>query len=54
MKVPGLSREVVQRLLEVHPETLGQAGRIPGVTPAALAVLGAYLNRPSFTKLASH
>jgi tRNA uridine 5-carboxymethylaminomethyl modification enzyme len=54
MKVPGLSKEVVQRLLEVHPETLGQAGRIPGVTPAALAVLGVYLNRPSFTKLASH
>lgn len=54
MKVPGLSREVVQRLLEVRPETLGQAGRIPGVTPAALAVLGAYLNRPSFTKSASH
>ena len=54
MKVPGLSREVVQRLLEVRPETLGQAGRIPGVTPAALAVLGAYLNRPSFTNSASH
>ena len=54
MKVPGLSREVVERLLQVHPETLGQAGRIPGVTPAALAVLGVYLNRPSFTKTASH
>ena len=54
MKVPGLSREVVERLLQVRPETLGQAGRIPGVTPAALAVLGAYLNRPSFTKSASH
>ena len=44
-RVPGLSREVVQRLTQVRPETLGQASRIPGVTPAALAVLGAYLSR---------
>lgn len=44
-KVPGLSREIVQRCLEVQPETLGQAERIPGVTPAAIAVLGAYLTR---------
>lgn len=43
--VPGLSREVVQRLLQVRPETLGQASRIPGVTPAAVAVLGAFLDR---------
>ena len=43
--VPGLSREVVQRLFEVRPETLGQASRIPGMTPAAVAVLGAYLGR---------
>jgi tRNA uridine 5-carboxymethylaminomethyl modification enzyme len=41
--VPGLSREVTQRLSQVRPETLGQASRIPGVTPAAVAVLGAYL-----------
>ncbi len=43
--VPGLSREVVERLSEVGPETLGQAGRVPGVTPAAVAVLGAYVKR---------
>ena len=43
--VPGLSREVVQRLAQVRPETLGQASRIPGVTPAAIAVLGAYLSK---------
>lgn len=43
--VPGLSREVVQRLTQIRPETLGQASRIPGVTPAAVAVLGAYLTR---------
>jgi tRNA uridine 5-carboxymethylaminomethyl modification enzyme len=45
--VPGLSREMVQRLSEVKPETLGQAGRIPGVTPAAVAVIAAYLDRGS-------
>jgi tRNA uridine 5-carboxymethylaminomethyl modification enzyme len=44
-KVPGLSREVVQRLSQVRPETLGQASRVPGVTPAAVAVLGAFLGR---------
>jgi tRNA uridine 5-carboxymethylaminomethyl modification enzyme len=44
-RVPGLSREVVQRLSQVHPETLGQASRIPGVTPAAVAVLGVFLGR---------
>jgi tRNA uridine 5-carboxymethylaminomethyl modification enzyme len=43
--VPGLSREAIQRLSQVRPETLGQASRVPGVTPAAVAVLGAYLNR---------
>jgi tRNA uridine 5-carboxymethylaminomethyl modification enzyme len=45
--LPGLSREVVQRLREVRPETLGQAGRIPGVTPAAVAVISAALDRVS-------
>jgi tRNA uridine 5-carboxymethylaminomethyl modification enzyme len=46
-RVPGLSREAVQRLTQVRPETLGQASRIPGITPAAVAVLGAYLGRLS-------
>lgn len=44
-RVPGLSREMVERFSEARPETLGQAQRIPGVTPAAVAVVGAYLNR---------
>ncbi len=44
-RVPGLSREVVQRLSQVRPDTLGQALRIPGVTPAAVAVLAAYVGR---------
>jgi tRNA uridine 5-carboxymethylaminomethyl modification enzyme len=44
-RVPGLSREALQRLVQVRPETLGQASRIPGMTPAAVAVLGAFLGR---------
>jgi tRNA uridine 5-carboxymethylaminomethyl modification enzyme len=47
--IPGLSREMVERLSSVRPSTLGQASRIPGVTPAAVAVLGAYLDRPRCT-----
>jgi tRNA uridine 5-carboxymethylaminomethyl modification enzyme len=37
--IPGLSREMVERLSQVRPATLGQASRIPGVTPAAVALL---------------
>ena len=44
-RVPGLSREVVQRLTQIRPDTLGQALRIPGMTPAAVAVLAAYVGR---------
>ena len=44
--VPGLSREMVDRLTEVRPATLDQASRVPGVTPAAVAVIAAYLDRP--------
>ncbi len=44
-RVPGLSREIVQRLFQIRPDTLGHALRIPGVTPAAVAVLSAYLGR---------
>ena len=42
--IPGLSREVTDKLDRVRPTTLGQAARIPGVTPAAVAVLDCYLN----------
>ena len=45
--VAGLSREVVERLTEIRPETLAQAGRIPGVTPAAVAVIASYVDRES-------
>ena len=43
--VPGLSREIVERLTQVRPATLGQALRVPGVTPAAVAVIAAYVSR---------
>ena len=43
-QIPGLSNEVRQKLTRVRPTTLGQAGRVPGVTPAAVAVLDVYLS----------
>jgi tRNA uridine 5-carboxymethylaminomethyl modification enzyme len=43
--IPGLSKEVVERLREVQPETLGQASRIPGVTPAAISLLSVAVER---------
>ncbi len=42
-RIPGISREVGERLTRVRPATLGQAARIPGVTPAAVAILDVYL-----------
>ncbi len=36
---PGLSREIVEKLTEVRPETIGQALRIPGITPAAVSII---------------
>ncbi len=42
--VPGLSREIRDKLERVRPIDLGQAARIPGVTPAAIAVLDVYLS----------
>lgn len=43
--VPGLSREVAERLTTVRPRTVGQAARVPGVTPAAVAIVAARLKR---------
>jgi tRNA uridine 5-carboxymethylaminomethyl modification enzyme len=43
--IPGLSREMVERLTAIRPGTVGQAARIPGVTPAAMAVLTSRLSR---------
>jgi tRNA uridine 5-carboxymethylaminomethyl modification enzyme len=44
--IAGLSREMVERLSSVRPSTLGHASRIPGVTPAAIAIIAAQLDRP--------
>ena len=37
--IPGLSNEMVERLRAARPETLDQASRVPGITPAALSAL---------------
>jgi tRNA uridine 5-carboxymethylaminomethyl modification enzyme len=42
-KVSGLSREVVEKLTRVRPLTLGQAARIPGITPAAVSLMNVYI-----------
>jgi tRNA uridine 5-carboxymethylaminomethyl modification enzyme len=43
--IPGLSREMVERLTAARPSTLAAAGRVPGVTPAALAALLVHARR---------
>jgi tRNA uridine 5-carboxymethylaminomethyl modification enzyme len=43
--VPGLSNEARAKLQTARPRTVGQAGRLDGMTPAALAILAAYLRR---------
>lgn len=43
--VPGLSREMVERLSTARPQTLAAAGRIPGITPAALSALLVHVRR---------
>ena len=45
--IPGISREVGEKLERVRPATLGQAARIPGVTPAAVALLDVYMSLAS-------
>jgi tRNA uridine 5-carboxymethylaminomethyl modification enzyme len=42
-EVSGLSREVVERLGQVKPDSLGQASRVPGITPAAISILSIHL-----------
>jgi tRNA uridine 5-carboxymethylaminomethyl modification enzyme len=47
LQVAGLSNEVRQKLTEARPATIGQAGRIPGVTPAAISILLIHLKKRS-------
>jgi len=48
--VPGLSNEVRAKLQAARPRTVGQAGRLDGLTPAALGILAAYLRREARRK----
>jgi len=47
-KVRGLSAEVRQKLSDHRPETIGQAGRIPGITPAAISLLMVHLKKSAY------
>src|SRR5207237_3965460 len=38
-KMPGLSREIVEKLSRIRPQSIAQASRIPGITPAAISIL---------------
>jgi tRNA uridine 5-carboxymethylaminomethyl modification enzyme len=49
--VPGLSNEARSKLEAARPRTVGQAGRLDGLTPAALGILAAYLRRESRRKI---
>lgn len=51
--IPGLSREMQHRLAAARPATLGSAGRIPGITPAAIAALAVFLRRRAPPHLAA-
>jgi tRNA uridine 5-carboxymethylaminomethyl modification enzyme len=46
-RVTGLSNEVRQKLVQIRPATVGQAARIPGVTPAAVSILLVHLKKSS-------
>ena len=50
--VPGLSAELQQKLARVRPETIGQAQRIPGMTPAAISLLLVHLSRARRSQVA--
>ena len=43
--IPGLSNEIKQKLLETKPDTIGQVSNLPGITPAAIALILSYLRR---------
>ena len=37
--MPGLSREIVEKLSRIRPQSIAQASRIPGITPASISIL---------------
>lgn len=50
--IPGLSREIIQKLSRIKPSSIGQAGRVSGVTPAAISVIMVYLRKTKADNLA--
>ena len=46
-RISGLSREVCEKLTRIKPRSLGQAARIPGITPAAISLLSFYIKTKS-------
>jgi tRNA uridine 5-carboxymethylaminomethyl modification enzyme len=52
-EIPGLSREVVEKCGRRRPRTLGEAARVPGMTPAALAIISAHARRREASPAAS-
>lgn len=50
MGISGLSNEVIQKLAKYRPNTIGQASRISGITPAAISILLVYLKKHSQAK----
>jgi tRNA uridine 5-carboxymethylaminomethyl modification enzyme len=54
--MPGLSREIVEKLTRIQPQSIAQASRIPGITPAAISILLLHLelrrHRPKAENLA--
>jgi len=49
-KISGLSREVCEKLSRVRPQSIGQAARIPGITPAAISLLSFYVKKRSASR----
>lgn len=49
-RVPGLKREAQIRFSEIRPTTLGQASRIPGITPADIAILSVWLEKRKYSQ----
>jgi tRNA uridine 5-carboxymethylaminomethyl modification enzyme len=52
--VGGLSNEMISRLCQAQPRTLGQAARLPGITPAAVVALMRYLRKMDGPRTRSH